>query len=274
MPELPEVETIVKRLTTGNGAQTSLVGLTVQNSLVLWERTLAEPDLTEFHQRINGQQVVGISRRGKYLVISLSADYLIIHLRMSGDILIAEQREALDTYARLVIDFEHSLRMTFLDPRKFGRAWLVAEKHTILGALGPEPLDEAFTPNLFYNQLQRYRRQIKPLLLDQTFLAGMGNIYTDEALHMAKIHPLTRSNAISFDLAQNLLQCIQRVLRQAIERHGTSIDWIYRGGDYQRSLRVYGRTGSPCPDCATPVERILVGQRGTHFCPVCQPAPA
>jgi formamidopyrimidine-DNA glycosylase len=274
MPELPEVETIVKRLTSGNGAQPSLVDLTVQNSLVLWERTLAEPNLTEFHQRIIGQHVAAVSRRGKYLVFSLSADYLIIHLRMSGDILIAEQMEALDPYARLVIDFEHGLRMTFQDPRKFGRAWLVAEKQTILGALGPEPLDETFTPNLFYKQLHRYRRQIKPLLLDQTFLAGMGNIYTDEALHMAKIHPLTRSDGISFDLAQNLLQCIQRVLRQAIDRHGTSIDWIYRGGDYQRLLRVYGRTGSPCPDCASPVERIKVGQRGTHFCPVCQPAPA
>ena len=273
MPELPEVETIVKRLTSGNGTQPSLINRTIQNSIILWARTLAEPDLPEFHQRIIGQQVAAIYRRGKYLVFSLSADYLIIHLRMSGDILVAEQLEVLDPYARLVIDFEYDLRMTFQDPRKFGRVWLVADKERVLGKLGPEPLDETFTASDFYYRLQRYRRQIKPLLLDQTFLAGMGNIYTDEALHTTKIHPLTKSHAISFELAQNLLTSIHRVLSQAIERQGTSIDWMYRGGDYQRLLRVYGRTGSPCPVCASPVERILVGQRGTHFCPTCQPVP-
>jgi len=273
MPELPEVETIVKRLISSNGDQLSLLNQTVKNSLIFWDRTLAEPNQSEFHQRIIDQQVQAIYRRGKYLVFSLSADYLIIHLRMSGDIVVAERMEALDPYARMVIDFEHDLRMTFQDSRKFGRVWLVADKESVLGKLGPEPMDETFTAGDFFDRLQGYRRQIKPLLLDQTFLAGMGNIYTDEALHMARIHPLTKSDAISFELAQNLLTSIQRVLQQAIDRHGTSIDWIYRGGDYQRLLRVYGRTGSACPVCASTVERILVGQRGTHFCPTCQPAP-
>jgi len=273
MPELPEVETIVKRLISGNCSQPSLVNRTIQNSIILWARTLVEPDLPEFQQRIVDQQVVAIYRRGKYLVFSLSADYLIIHLRMSGDILVADQMEVFDPYARLVIDFEGELRMTFQDPRKFGRVWLVADKESVLGKLGPEPMDERFTASDFYDRLQIYRRQIKPLLLDQTFLAGMGNIYTDEALHLAKIHPLTRSDTITFELVQNLLISIRRVLRQAIDRHGTSIDWIYRGGDYQHLLRVYGRSGSPCPVCASPVERIRVGQRGTHFCPTCQPGP-
>ncbi len=273
MPELPEVETITNRLISGNGDQSSLVNRTIHDSIILWARTLAEPSQKEFQARIIGQQVAAINRRGKYLVFSLSDDYLIIHLRMSGDILVAGQQETLDPHARMVIDFEPDLRMTFQDPRKFGRIWLVADKDSVLGKLGPEPLDETFTASDFYDRLQRHRRQIKPLILDQTFLAGMGNIYTDEALHQAQIHPLTKSDEISFAQAQNLLFSIQQVLRQAIDRHGTSIDWIYRGGDYQRLLRVYGRTGSACPVCASPVERIRVGQRGTHFCPICQPRP-
>lgn len=273
MPELPEVETITNRLISGNGDQSSLVNRTIHDSIILWARTLAEPSQKEFQSRIIGQQVAAINRRGKYLVFSLSDDYLIIHLRMSGDILVAGQQETLDPHARMVIDFEPDLRMTFQDPRKFGRIWLVADKDSVLGKLGPEPLDETFTASDFYDRLQRHRRQIKPLILDQTFLAGMGNIYTDEALHQAQIHPLTKSDEISFAQAQNLLFSIQQVLRQAIDRHGTSIDWIYRGGDYQRLLRVYGRAGSACPVCASPVERIRVGQRGTHFCPICQPRP-
>jgi formamidopyrimidine-DNA glycosylase len=136
--------------------------------------------------------------------------------------------------------------------------------------LGPEPLSQAFTPDWLFSALHLRRRQLKPLLLDQAFLAGMGNIYTDEVLHLAKLHPLSLSDSVTKRQAKTLWLAIREVLEQGIRRNGASIDWVYRGGDFQNHFRVYGRTGQPCPVCGTPVERITVGQRGTHFCPRCQ----
>jgi formamidopyrimidine-DNA glycosylase len=114
------------------------------------------------------------------------------------------------------------------------------------------------------------KRQIKPLLLDQSFLAGLGNIYADESLNLARIHPLQRADRLTKAEARRLLASIRSVLAEGIRRNGASIDWVYRGGDFQNHFRVYQRTGQPCPRCGTPVERIVVGQRGTHFCPHCQ----
>ena len=142
----------------------------------------------------------------------------------------------------------------------------------MVGNLGPEPLDEGLTADDFFTHLHTTRRQLKPLLLDQTFLAGLGNIYTDEALNLAKLHPLTPANSLTQDQAERLLEGIRTVLGDGIARNGASIDWVYRGGEFQNYFRVYQRTGEPCPECGTPIERITVGQRGTHFCPQCQPA--
>jgi formamidopyrimidine-DNA glycosylase len=142
----------------------------------------------------------------------------------------------------------------------------------VLGNLGPEPLDsESLTPEAFHRGLVSRRRQLKPLLLDQTSIAGLGNIYTDEALHLAGLHPLTLSQTLSFEQADRLLAAIRQTLLDGIQRHGSSIDWLYRGGDFQKFFRAYSRTDQPCPQCGAPIRRILVGQRGTHFCPVCQP---
>jgi formamidopyrimidine-DNA glycosylase len=149
---------------------------------------------------------------------------------------------------------------------------LVDEVDRVVGNLGPDPLDDGFTVDDFFNHLHATRRQLKPLLLDQTFLAGMGNIYVDEALNLAKLHPLTPSNTLTEAQAARLLESIHTVLRDGILRNGASIDWVYRGGDFQNYFRVYQRTGQPCSACGTPIERITVGQRGTHFCPYCQPA--
>jgi formamidopyrimidine-DNA glycosylase len=133
-------------------------------------------------------------------------------------------------------------------------------------------LDANFTAPYFYELLRARHRQIKPLLLDQAFIAGLGNIYTDEALHSARIHPLTLADSLDLTQAEKLLAGIRQVLQEGISRNGASIDWVYRGGDFQNHFRVYQRTGEPCPDCDTPIERIVVGQRGTHFCPTCQPS--
>ena len=148
---------------------------------------------------------------------------------------------------------------------------MVADQLDVLADLGPEPLDHLFTAAEFHQRLHAHRRMIKPLLMDQAFLAGLGNIYTDESLHLAGIHPLTLSSQLTNQQSEFLLDCIRQVLQAGIDRQGTSIDWVYRGGDYQKYLRVYGRGGEPCPVCGTPVQRIIVGQRSTHFCVRCQP---
>ncbi len=285
MPELPEVETIARSLRVGGSSGAPIIGRAVHDVHLLWGRTLAAVDLNftpaveDFCARISGQQVIDVGRRGKFLVISLSTDTLLFHLRMSGDLRVepqaAEDGEPfpLKPHDRLVIDFDDGWRMAFNDARKFGRVWLVRDPGTVLGGLGPEPLDPAFTSQELYCRLRQCHRQIKPLLLDQTFLAGMGNIYTDEALNIARIHPLRLSNQVSPEEAGRLWEAIRSVLLEGIRQNGASIDWVYRGGEFQNHFRVYQRTGKPCLQCGTLIERTTVGQRGTHFCPVCQPAP-
>lgn len=272
MPELPEVETIAKALRNGGRDGFAIVGKRIHEAHLLWDRTLATPTPGKFKARISGQKIKGVRRRGKYLLFDLSTDAMLIHLRMTGDLLVESIHHAPAPHHRLMLDLEDGARLSFNDPRKFGRVWLLKNPEKVLGKLGPEPLDPGFSPKIFYQRLRARRRQIKPLLLDQAFIAGLGNIYTDEALHLAKIHPLTISNCLGFSQAADLLHNIRKVLREGIQRNGTSIDWVYRGGDFQNYLRVYQREGEPCPECETPIARILVGQRSTHFCPTCQPS--
>jgi formamidopyrimidine-DNA glycosylase len=264
MPELPEVETIARTLLP------ALVGKTVLSADLRWPRTLSAPSPSSFKKRIKGQRIETISRRAKFLDIQLSELHLLIHLRMSGDLLVVLGGYQPAKHDRLIIELSEDTRLIFSDPRKFGRVWLVDNPAKLFQDLGPEPLSDAFTPDWLYTALQLRRRQIKPLLLDQAFLAGLGNIYTDEALHMAKLHPLSPSDAVTRKQAKKLWQAIREVLEEGIRRNGASIDWVYRGGDFQNHFRVYGRTGAPCPVCKTTIERITVGQRGTHFCPHCQ----
>lgn len=270
MPELPEVETIARSLRLGTQGQPTLLGRRILGADVLWERTVAEPSPVEFVACLPGQVIVGIGRRGKFLYFQLTRDWLLFHLRMSGDLqvrLAGSDREAHD---RLMLTLDGGLVVAFNDARKFGRVWLVDEVDHVLECLGPEPLDEGLTAEELYARLKKTRRQLKPLLLDQTFLAGLGNIYADEALFLAQLHPLTPSNAVTQEQAQHLLESIRAVLREGITRNGASIDWVYRGGDFQNYFRVYQRTGEPCVKCGTPIARIVVGQRGTHYCPKCQ----
>lgn len=272
MPELPEVETIARYLRLGTKDQPALVGRRILGVNLLWERTLAEPSPGEFEPRLVGQKIESIGRRGKYLYFQLSCDWLLFHLRMSGDLAVRPTRTNPESHDRLVLELEGNIQLAFNDTRKFGRVWLVDEVDQVVGGLGPEPLDEGLSPDDFYVQLHANHRQLKPLLLDQTFIAGLGNIYVDEALNLAKLHPLMRSNSLTKAQAARLLDCIRTVLQEGILRNGASIDWVYRGGDFQNYFRVYQRTGQPCPECGTLIARILVGQRGTHFCPHCQPA--
>ncbi|MFZ5882952.1 MAG: DNA-formamidopyrimidine glycosylase [Chloroflexota bacterium] len=264
MPELPEVETIARRL------EPELVGKTIREADLRWDRTLATPSPRKFKEHIRGQKITNISRRAKYIVFRLSSFHLLIHLRMSGDLLLRDSTTEPEPHDRLLLKLSGGKSLAFNDTRKFGRVWLTAQPEEVLGKLGPEPLDAGFTPEWLYHALHAKRRQLKPLLLDQTFLAGLGNIYTDEALHLAKLHPLKLSDSVSIQQAQALHGAIQSVLREGIRRNGASIDWVYRGGEFQNYFRVYDREGKPCKTCGTKIERITVGQRGTHFCPNCQ----
>lgn len=272
MPELPEVETIAGNLRRGTNGAPSLIGQTIQSVHLFWSRTLAEPDLETFQALLPGQKILEISRRAKFLVFTLSQSQLVIHLRMSGDLKVEPSDIPVQTHDRMVLDFASAWRLCFNDTRKFGRVWLLNDTNALFAALGPEPDDPALTPSRFHEMLQARKRAIKPLLLDQTFIAGLGNIYTDEALFRAGIHPLQSSEKINFEAAARLLEAIRFTLARGIEANGASIDWVYRGGDFQNHFQVYQQTGNPCPRCGKPIMKTTVGQRGTHFCPNCQPS--
>ncbi|HLA07834.1 MAG TPA: DNA-formamidopyrimidine glycosylase [Anaerolineales bacterium] len=264
MPELPEVETVARKL------KPDLVGKTILDADLRWPRTLATPSPNKFKSLIKGQKVIDVGRRAKYLIIRLSDYHLLIHLRMSGDLNLKKSRIKPDKHDRLVLKLSGGTSLAFNDTRKFGRVWLSVHPQEVLGKLGPEPLSRDFTPQWLHAALHKKHRQLKPLLLDQTFLAGLGNIYADECLHIAKLHPLQASDSITAKQAGALHEAIRRVLREGIQRNGASIDWVYRGGEFQNYFRVYDREGEPCPVCGTRIKRTIVGQRGTHYCPTCQ----
>ena len=266
MPELPEVETIARRL------KPQLIGKTIQDAQLHWKRTLAFPSPRKFRALVKGQQIRDITRRAKYFILQLSDFSLLVHLRMSGDLQIKEGKIKPEKHDRLILnllsaegDLSH---LVFNDTRKFGRVWLTTNAEDVLGKLGPEPLSRAFTPAWLHTALHSRHRLLKPLLLDQTFLAGLGNIYADESLHLAKLHPLAASDSVTEEQAEALHSAICQVLKEGIRRNGASFDWVYRDGAYH--FRVYDRAGRPCPVCGTSIERIIVGQRSTYFCPTCQ----
>ena len=264
MPELPEVETLARTL------RPALIGKTILESDLCWKRTLAAPSPAKFKQQIRGQQIIEVSRRAKYFILQTSSFSLLIHLRMSGDLLAVLGGYQPGTHDRLILKLTDDTSLVFCDPRKFGRVWLVADTAEVFRDLGPEPLSDAFTAEWLYASLRSRKRMLKPLLLDQKFIAGLGNIYTDESLHRAKLHPLTQSNQVTKKQAGRLWSAIRETLEEGIRRNGASIDWVYRGGEFQNHFRVYGRTGEACPACGTKIQRMVVGQRGTHFCPRCQ----
>jgi formamidopyrimidine-DNA glycosylase len=272
MPELPEVETIARAL------RPQLVGRTILEADLRWARTLAAPSARKFRQQIEGQVIQAVGRRAKFLNLQLEAYNLLIHLRMSGDLLLKEGKIRPEKHDRLILLLAAPASgasgvssLVFNDTRKFGRVWLTDQVDQVLGDLGPEPLGDEFTPQWLYGALRQRRRQLKPLLLDQSFLAGLGNIYTDEVLHRARLHPLRLSDSVTQAQARDLHKAIRLVLNEGIRRNGASIDWVYRGGDFQNHFRVYGRDGQPCPVCGTTIQRLVIGQRSTHICPNCQP---
>lgn len=272
MPELPEVETVARELREGQAARgPSVVGRVIERVTVNWPRHIGRPGPGEARARLAGQRILAVGRRGKYLIFQLSQDALLIHLKMSGDLEVKPASAPPDRHAHTIFHFDDGWELRFSDTRKFGKVFVTARAEDITGALGPEPLSPRFTAARLGERLAARRRQLKPLLLDQSFLAGVGNIYADEALHRAGLHPQRRSDSLRPAEVRALWRAVRAALRAGLRHNGASIDWVYRGGGFQNHFQVYGRAGQPCPQCGTAVRRIVVGQRGTHFCPRCQP---
>lgn len=275
LPELPEVETIVRQL------RPRLLQRRFVNVEILWERIVHQPTPTEFTQELIGSRVIEVGRRGKFLQFSLDTKQTwLVHLRMTGKFRIqgsasASATETPHMHARLWLD--DGMQLDYIDPRKFGRFFLVADPTTITGSLGPEPLSQEFTSEWLSAALSGRRSEIKRLLLDQSFIAGLGNIYASEALWRAGIHPLRYANDVTATEAMRLHDAIVSVLRESVDNGGTSLadrQYVYPDGGLghqQGYLSVYDRAGERCPHCGYTLERIIQAQRSTYFCPVCQP---
>lgn len=269
MPELPEVETTVRAL------RQPLVGRVICGVQTDWPRHIDKLALPVLQQRLNGRSIEAITRRGKYLIFALSEEEtLIIHLRMSGHLSVVSANMPLHKHDHTIFDLDNGQQLRFQDQRKFGKVYLVQNPDEVLGELGPEPLSAAFTVAVLRERLNGRKRALKPLLLDQTFVAGIGNIYADETLFYAGLHPQRTADSLTDAQIAALHGAMQRALRLGIEREGASIDSYTKPdgtrGDMQNAVNVFRRTGAPCYVCDTPIERIVLGGRSTHFCPHCQ----
>ena len=280
MPELPEVETVARDL------RPRIVGATITGARCSWARTLRTHTPEAFDAAIAGRRVEAVGRRAKLVVVELSGDAaLTIHLKMTGQLFVVPAETPVDPYVRLVLELADGREIRFRDIRKFGRIGLYGRDpvtgdlvtevggSAVFAAFGPEPLDPAFDVRAFRRLLRRRKGRLKPLLLDQSFLAGVGNIYADEALWAARLHPLRTAGTLHPADERHLYTEVRRILGEAVERRGSSIDdYTAPDGDgsMQEHLQVYQRTGEPCPRCGRPVKRIVIGARSTHFCSWCQ----
>lgn len=276
MPELPEVETVARLI------RPHLVGRVVRASEVSWPRTVGGR-VASFERAVLGARIESVERRAKYIVFELSragvaAGALLGHLRMTGRMHVEGADWNPGKFSKVRLELDDGRAFHFIDVRKFGRLVYTPDVRRELSALGPEPLGDDFTAEWLFDALRARRRALKPLLLDQSFLAGLGNIYVDEALFRARLHPLANSQRVAREQAGALHREIRATLAEAVEREGSSFDVFYRTpegnpGSYQHQFKVYGRGGEPCRVCDATIVRFVVGQRGTHVCPKCQPRP-
>jgi formamidopyrimidine-DNA glycosylase len=274
MPELPEVQTIISDLKAAG-----IEGAVITGAKVYWPRTIAEPSATVFCSRIKDRKISAIRRRGKFIVFDFKGgDHLLMHLRMSGRLHWVAQKLPRNRHEHVILNFRGGKQLRFHDTRKFGRIYLTSDTDKILGRLGPEPLTGGFTRQILAGRLNPRRRLLKPLLLDQTFIAGLGNIYVDEALWESKIHPCRIAAELTEAEIRLLHLAIIRVLKRGLKNLGTSLGTgkanfysiARHQGRNRDELKVFRRTDRPCPRCRTKIQRIIVGQRSTHVCPACQ----
>ncbi len=278
MPELPEVETVASDLRRHLLPEGGGPGPVVVGARVGWTRTLRDEDPARFAAGVRGRRIERIGRRGKQLVIDLHGGaFVTIHLKMTGQLFVVSATTPVDPYERLAITLDDGRELRFRDIRKFGRVGLYEADEDPFVGIGPEPLDPRFTLRAFRARIRGRRARLKPLLVDQGFVAGVGNIYADEALWRAKLHPLRSAASLRPADERRLYRSLVGVLAEAVERRGSSIDdYTAPDGDgaMQERLDVYQRTGQPCPRCGRQIRRIVIGIRATHFCSFCQRLPA
>jgi formamidopyrimidine-DNA glycosylase len=274
MPELPEVQTIVDDLNA-----LGIAGCSITSGQVYWPRSIAlmQPDV--FLERVRGQTITAIDRRAKFIRFFLREGLcLAVHLRMTGKFNLVDPRKKRDKHEHVVLGLGRLGQLRFHDTRKFGRFYLVSPEASFFERLGLEPLDGTISEMGFFGMLQHRSKRIKPLLLDQSFIAGLGNIYVDEALWHARIHPLRPSDSLNRSEACELLGAIRKVLQKGLKNAGTTLGQgegnyfsMRRGrGGNEEHLKVFRKTGEPCQRCGRTIERIAVGQRSTHICTGCQ----
>lgn len=273
MPELPEVETVKRTL------EKKLSGLSFEAVKLHMPKIVRLPPPEEFADILTGKKIIRLGRRGKYLLLHLTGGYtLVIHLRMTGRLVYATPGAPLEKHTHAVFDLSNGDQLRYTDIRQFGRMLLAltAELDEMPGlkTLGVEPLSENFTREFMKKELKRRRTRLKALLLDQTFIAGLGNIYVDEALHRAGLHPERLAASLSPRETTHLFLAIKDVLNEGINNRGTSfrdyVDGDGRPGNYQEKLAVYSKEGKPCLKCGKPINRIRVAGRSSYFCPHCQ----
>lgn len=269
MPEMPEVETIRRDLVP------HLVGRRFTEADVRWPGTIQGLTPRTFHNRLLGRRIEGIGRRGKYFLFHLSEGWrLIVHLGMTGQLLTQPPEDRAEVWTRVAFGLDGPRGLWFVDPRKFGRIYLVEDPESVVGRLGPEPMEDGFSARRLAALLERRSGILKPLLLNQGFIAGVGNIYADEALFAARIRPDRAADTLRPDEVVRLHRGIRRALRRGLRDAGSSVDSYRRPdgreGRYQENFLVFRRTGEACPRCGTTIERIVLGGRSTHFCPGCQ----
>lgn len=269
MPELPEVETVRR------GLKELVVGKTIKNIEVKVPNMITTGSQA-FCETLKGQKIQDVKRRGKFLIFQCSKGSILSHLRMEGKYFTDDSH--VDKHVHVIFHFTDCTNLYYRDVRKFGTLGYypndtVWQSQSLL-KLGMEPECKTFDLDTFYHSLSRYRSSIKTVLLNQKVVTGLGNIYVDEVLFKAKIHPLRKANQLSFDEVRRIHQAIIQIMEEAIEARGTTIrtyeNAFGENGTYQHRLKVYGREGEPCVCCQTPIKKIKVNGRGTHFCPRCQ----
>ena len=270
MPELPEVQTVVDFL------KDILLSKTIQSvKSPNGHKGVFENGSLKYYQTfLHKRQIESIWRRGKFIIMELDSGFLLFHLRMTGSFILEIPDKSELKYVSFQLIFSDGCNLFFRDTRKFGRAYICQSLDWLEDRLGIEPLSDDLTPGWLHLHLKQRKRMMKPLILDQRFIAGMGNIYADEALWKAKIHPKAISSSIGKVRCKKLSIAIQDVLSRAIKFKGTTfINFSYgrnEKGRFKNELRVFGKTNEPCPRCSMPISKILVTQRGTHFCKKCQ----
>ncbi|PTL39867.1 DNA-formamidopyrimidine glycosylase [Alkalicoccus saliphilus] len=272
MPELPEVETVKNTLNE------QITGRTIADVVITLPRIIQLPDDTEeFRMRLTGQTFEKVERRGKFLRFLLNEDVMISHLRMEGKYGMFSPGDPVGKHTHVRFIFSDGMELRYTDVRQFGTMHIFARgtefNHLPLKQLGPEPLEKAFTPEVLKSRLSSVRA-VKTQLLDQTKIVGLGNIYVDEALFLAGIHPEKPAHKITDEETVRLHKAVQTTLQKAIEAGGSSVRSYVssegKSGSFQEQLYVYGRRGEACRECGTEIIRFTVGGRGTHICPLCQ----